>query len=210
MKRLVPFLALMILAVPAFAQQETLFGGEFSSGGFGGPVVKFTPIRGELGILVGGYGGWLINHQFMIGGGGYGLVNNVRASTEAEALYARPNRPLYVEFGYGGLMLEYIVEPSKLVHFNVQCLVGAGGVRYREDWYDDLFDDNPDYFHSRTNDAVFVAEPAVNVEVNMTTWMRVTAGASYRYVNGVGELGGLSNKDLSNFSGSLALKFGLF
>jgi hypothetical protein len=56
-----------------YAQQtETLFDGEVSHGGFGGPVVKFSEIAGSAGVWVGGRGGWIINlselHTISLGG----------------------------------------------------------------------------------------------------------------------------------------------
>lgn len=78
-------LGLLLFMMPMSAQEhETLFDAPVEHGGFGALVTKVTPIRGELGIMVGGYGGWLINHRFMIGAGGYGLSNNVRASAGVE------------------------------------------------------------------------------------------------------------------------------
>lgn len=212
MKRLSAILALSLFMFTSLAsaqEQETLFSSPVEHGGFGGVVSKLTPIRGEMAYMVGGYGGWLIDHRLMLGLGGYGLVTNVRATTQAEQAYSPFGEPLYVEFGYGGLMFEYILAPHKLVHVNAQVLIGAGGVNYREDWYDNMLDDNHARRYGRT-EALFVAEPAVNVELNLTEWMRLSAGASYRFVNGVDGLIGLENKDLSGASGQLALKFGAF
>ena len=195
----------------ALAQEhETLFGSDLDHGGFGGVVTKLTPIRGEAGVLVGGYGGWLIDHRLMLGLGGYGLSNQVRASADAEAIYAPADEPLYIEFGYGGFMIEYVIAPSRLLHVNVQALIGGGSVTYREDWHDDFLDDNPNTRRYGRREALFVAEPTVNAELNVTTWMRISAGVGYRFVTGVDELRGLENTDLSGLSGTLALKFGGF
>lgn len=214
MKRILVFLTLSFLALTLGAsaqeKQETLFGSPVEHGGFGGVVTKMTPIHGEMGLMVGGYGGWLINHQLMIGGGGYGLATDVRASADAELAYAPNGEPLYVDFGYGGLMIEYIIAPHRLVHINVQALIGAGGVSYREDWRNDVFGDDDGHYHHGPSEALFVAEPSVNVELNITEWMRLSAGAGYRYVTGVDGLRGLENKDLSGASGQIALKFGSF
>ena len=207
-------MALMMFAVITLSasaqEQETLFSSPIEHGGFGAAVAKMTPIRGEMALIVGGYGGWLINHQLMLGGGGYGLVSNIRASNDAEAAYSPYGEQLYVEFGYGGVMLEYIMAPSKLVHLNVQALIGGGAVTYRDDWFDGMYNDNYNSRHYGRTEALFVAEPAVNVELNVTEWFRVSAGASYRFVTGADELIGLENKDLSGPSGQLALKFGAF
>ncbi len=192
-------------------QQETLFDAPIDHGGYGAVVMKFTPVREEMAMMMGGYGGWLIDHQLMLGVGGYGLVTNVRASSVSEALYSRFNEPLYVNFAYGGFVTEFTVAPTKLVHGTVQLLVGAGGVEHRDDWYDNMLDDDgPAGRRYGPVDAVFVLEPSFNVEMNVTTWFRVAAGGSYRYVSGMDEIVGLDNKDLSGPSGSLTLKFGAF
>ncbi len=212
MRYLLFITALLLLTLSASAQkQENLFDSPIEHGGFGAFAGKIASIRGETGLLLGGYGGWLINHQFMIGGGGYGLVTNVRASTEAQIDYAPFGDPLYVQFGYGGVMLEYIFMPAKLVHFNVQVLVGGGSVSYQNNYYSNVVYAERGYGgHYGPYDAVFVAEPAVHVELNMTDWFRIVAGGSYRYVSGVSELTGIGNSDLSGVSGTIALKFGTF
>lgn len=209
MKHLTLFFVLALLAVPLQAQeQETLFSSPVEHGGFGGPVLKVSQIAGETGLLVGGYGGWLIGHRLMIGGGGYGLVTNIRAEAAAEDAYSPSGEKLYLEFGYGGVMLEYIIAPSKLLHFNVQTLIGAGSAGYREDWYDDSWDWHGNY--RDRHEIVFVLEPAVHAELNLTTWFRVAGGVSYRYVNGIDELIALENSDFGGLSGNIAFKFGAF
>ena len=32
-----------------------------------GPAIRFTQIDGDFGVLVGGRGGWIINHRFVLG-----------------------------------------------------------------------------------------------------------------------------------------------
>lgn len=212
MKRLLIVLFAFILTAPLTAQeQETLFGSNADHGGFGGVSLRMTSIQGTDALLVGGYGGWLIDHRLMLGAGGYGLVTDVRARPIAQELYSFYNEPLYLQFGYGGFILEYIIMPDKLIHFNVQALVGAGGVSYRENWFDGHNDDWMDDGHRHGGtDAVFVFEPAAHVEVNVTSWFRIAAGASYRYVSGLDELQGVENDDLRNVTGNMTFKFGAF
>jgi hypothetical protein len=179
----------------AVAQEETLISGDIESGGFGGPVVKLGSFNGETGVLVGGRGGWIINHSFIIGGGGYGLANDVKARTPG------PNGDRYLNFGYGGLELEYIWEPNRLTHYSVLMLIGAGGLSWR--------DDNVRMGITPENDDFFVLEPEVNFTVNVTTYFRISAGASYRLISGV-QSGASTNADLSGPSGVLTLRFGKF
>ena len=198
MKRVV--LGMILIAAPLFAQEETLISGKVEHGGFGGPVVKFTQMKDEFAMLVGGRGGWIINHTFVIGGGGYGLVSEI----EADAL-SFTGEPLYLAVGYGGLELEYIASSNKLVHFSVPVLIGAGGIDYIErDFEDHHFDDH--YFDG---DVFFIAEPGINMILNVTSFFRLGVGGSYRFVSGV-EIAPLENSDLSGPSAVVTLKFGKF
>ncbi len=211
MKHLSIFLLISLLTTPLFAQdQETLFGSDADHGGYGAVSLRLTSIQGTDALLVGGYGGWLIDHRLMLGAGGYGLVTDIRARPEAQQLYGWNNEPLYVNFGYGGFVMEYTLAPSSLVHITVQALIGGGGVQYREDWFDHDDEWNNDTRRHGSTDMVFVVEPTANVEVNLTPWFRVAAGASYRHVSGIDELQGIENDDLKGLTGNLTFKFGAF
>lgn len=207
MKILFSIITIIILtAIQVTAQEQTLLGsGEISNGGFGGPVIKYTSIKGETGILVGGRGGWIINHSFVIGGGGYGLVNNIKALMPVHIdQFGRLHTP-YINFGYGGVELEYIIQSDRLLHFSLYTLIGGGTISYR----DGLWGDNNSGEWDTPEDAFFVLEPQINVELNVVSFMRINAGAGYRFISGV-ELNNLDNGDFSGFSGGLTLKFGSF
>ncbi len=194
-----------IISCAAFAQEETLIGkGKITNGGFGGPVVKYTNIKGEPAVLVGGRGGWIINHTFIIGGGGYGLVNNINANNPFVNYYL--DVWPYINFGYGGLELEYIIQSDKLIHYSACTLIGGGGVSYRRSLTED---NNGDYGRNSPNDAFFVFEPSFNIELNIISFMRVNAGVSYRFISGA-NFDDLRNSDLAGPSAILTLKFGKF
>jgi hypothetical protein len=195
------------LTVFSFAQEETLLPGNIQHGGFGGPVVKFTTIKKEFGVLVGGYGGWLINHTFMIGGGGYGLANIIQPDASVIKNTSPWNKYIYpdegrIQFGYGGVILEYISNQSKLLHYNFNLLIGAGGVQYSRK-------DRNDYDEDSYADELFVLEPSIGAELNIASFFKLNLLAGYRYVNGV-SIAGLSNSDLSGPSINLSFKFGKF
>lgn len=96
---------------PVFAQEETILkGGIRESGGFGGPTLKIARVRGVSSVIIGGRGGWIINNQYVIGGGGYALVTDV----ELEKL--GPDTTRYLDFGYSGLEFEYVSQSDRLVH----------------------------------------------------------------------------------------------
>ena len=194
MKKII-FVLLIAFSLPAAAQEETLISGNIESGGFGGPVVKMTTINGENAILVGGRGGWIINHSFILGAGGYGLVTDVDAKV-TDSVHQ------FVEMGYGGIELEYIASSNDLVHLSVGVLVGGGGIGYKRE--------DSDAFNSPyKKNAFFVLEPNANVNLNVTRFFRIAAGISYRYVSGLKSVVS-TNNDLSGPSGVLTFKFGKF
>ena len=200
-------IALFIAATP-LAAEETLFSGNITNGGFGGPRIKYSSVGNSQGVFVGGRGGWIINHQFVIGGGGYGLATTIDAPSEAYDLPrfkdANIIDGLELAFGYGGLELEYIHAWERLIHLSVSALIGGGGVDYTEDNSEDTSQDT-----NGTGDSLFVFEPSVHAEINVTKWMRLNAGVSYLLVKGV-DLAGLSDSDLSGGGISMILKFGSF
>jgi hypothetical protein len=198
MKTLMLFLLIILVALPAFAQEQTLFSGKVEHGGYGGPVVKFSSVNGKLGVLVGGHGGWIINHTLVLGGGGYGLVNNVAANRLG------PLNEEYIDFGYGGFEAEWVMNSDKLVHFSVHALIGGGGVQYRNQGEDITY-------HNQNSDGFFVLEPGATLDLNVTTWMRFSVGASYRFVNGVDSNSDVtSDQDLTGPSAILMVRFGKF
>ena len=181
-----------------YSQEKTLVGsGTISHGGFGAPVIKYTQIYGEPSLLVGGRGGWIINHTFVLGGGGYGLVNEINSNINLIG------NPTYIHFGYGGLELEYIIASDQLVHYSVYSLIGAGGVslanNFDGDWEDGHYG----------SDAFFIFEPAINVELNIISFFRINAGVSYRLISGINYYE-FANSDFDGFSAVLAFKFGKF
>lgn len=194
MKKIALFLILLVTA-SAFAQETTLINGDIESGGFGGPILKVTNINGENAVMVGGRGGWIINHTFVLGGAGYGLVTDVKAKV-GESIHQ------YIEMGYGGLDIEYIASSNDLLHLSMELLVGGGGIGYKHE-------DNEDFDSSHKKNSFFVLEPSVNANLNITHSFRIAAGVSYRYVSGLKSVVS-TNSDLSGPSANLIFKFGIF
>ena len=52
--------------------------------------------------------------------------------------------------------------------------------------------------------------PEVGLELNVFSFFRIAATASYRWVNGVETLPTYTNDDLSSFGATLTLRFGGF
>ncbi|MCC6242986.1 MAG: hypothetical protein IT353_09100 [Gemmatimonadaceae bacterium] len=189
--------AALLLPATAAAQNETLLkGGRHDYGGFGGPIFRITSVAGETMALGGGGGAFLVDRRFAIGGAGYGGTQRVNArilGTETRG---------EMDFGYGGVTLEVITRPSKLVHATFGVLLGGGSLSV---WPDDLRprrDREPDETFS-------VVEPQLMAELNMTRWFRVGASVAYRAAFNA-EVSSLVNDKLSGISGGLVLRFGSF
>lgn len=186
---------LALAAVPSFGQERTLLSGPVTHGGFGGLPLMLGQVKGETAVLMGGWGYWLINHTLMIGGGGFGLINDLPVSQTA----AGEDR--YLNFGYGGMTLGLVLESDRLVHLTVHSLVGAGNVGYR---YHRL----PEEDEGSVSDLIFVIQPTLGVELNVHKYFRIEAGGSYRYVIDT-DLDDMTDDDLCGFSAMLTLKFGI-
>jgi len=202
MSRLTLFVMFVLIPIMIlFPQEETLFHGDIDHGGYGGPTIKYTQIGPDQShaILMGGQGGWIIDHTFIIGGGGYGLVNNVEADWLDMRTFVQ-SEPLYLYMGYGGLLLGFTRWSDDLIHYTIHTMIGGGGIDYR------LADE---FEEDSTSDGIFVIEPGACVEFNISSFFRIAVGATYRYVQGV-DLTMLDNSDLSAFTGHLEFKFGSF
>ncbi|MDX1636650.1 MAG: hypothetical protein R3281_01690 [Balneolaceae bacterium] len=178
---------------------QTLLGGAESQGGFGAPMVKVSGVAGEPAVWVGGRGSWLINikngHSISIGGGGYGLATRHEAP---DADFGAPGEEHYADIGYGGFELEYYNRSNRLVHYTISTMIGGGKLN--------TMDEN-DNQYSDDRDSFFVFEPAVNLELNLTSYARVSLGISYRFTNGIG-YAGFDDADFSGPAGTVTLKFG--
>ena len=229
MRILLTTLMLLSISVLASAQgsvsTETLLQGDVDSGFLFAPDFKFTDVNGDFASLVGGYGGFVIDKKFLIGGGVYTLANGSGAD----------------EMTYGGGVFEYFINQGSLVNISVRGLVGGGsasldsgfpsfdrdsgrggfpndvpgfrgsgfrvnvpgfvneiGRRFSDDF------DVEDIFATETS--FFVAEPEVNVILNISETFRFSVGGGYRFIGGAGRL----QNRLDGFAANVALKMSFF
>ncbi|MDM7925220.1 MAG: hypothetical protein QUS35_04290 [bacterium] len=202
MRQIVPVLLVLCVAGSASGrEEETLLSGPVTSGGFGGPVVKMTRMHDSFGVLIGGRGGWIINHTLSLGGGGYGLVSRIRVPEGVSGL-----RDPVLRVGYGGFEVGYTPRSDRLIHPALSLLIGGGSAGTRESWEEDLDDDWED---DPSLDSFFILEPGAAVELNLTRFMRVDAGVSCRFVSGL-ERDGLAESAIGGPSAVLTFKFGSF
>ncbi|MCL6267067.1 hypothetical protein [Flagellimonas myxillae] len=107
---------------------------------------------------------------------------------------------------YGGLHLEPILFSENLVNLSFPILIGAGGVGYFGNNFDDPIDDNID---EDEIDAIFVLEPGMSLLFNVSRYVQLEAGVKYRFSNKLDlDLNPLDR--INGFSGGIGVKIGVF
>lgn len=212
MKRQVQLIAVAVIlsGISAAAQKtgeiQTIFknsNGKQSVTGYGAITNKLTTLRGKFTNISGVYGGVYLNHKFLLGIEVAAVTSNLRVPVEYRV---DPDRRLSYEYGQVGLRTEYVINSGRPIHF-VATLFGGAGFTVQYERYgnhigaDGLYNNKPDWF--------VVAEPGVQVEVNLFKWMRFSPGISYRKSFG-SDRPGMKDKDISNLSYNATLKFGRF
>ncbi|UTW62138.1 hypothetical protein KFE98_19350 [bacterium SCSIO 12741] len=181
-----------------------------SHGGFGATTVNFALLNGQPALFAGARGGWLINHNFSIGMGGYALANRV------DFAGVREDEAVSLKMGYGGLVFERILFPESKVHLSFPLLIGGGWAGYvPEDefafWKDNDVEDwdefEEDYLYSSSG--FLIIEPGVEVEFNVFKACRLALNAKYSILGGL-ELENTASHTLDGLQGGMTLKFGSF
>lgn len=201
-------LAAGMLNVAAQRSQEpiqTLLGDSPSLGvflGFGGKMSTFNK---QEGLMLGGELNMVLGRGMNIGFHGYGLVTETNSDNFDEF-----GKQLYYNIGYGGLTLEPVFFSERAVHFTVPVLLGGGGIGESRYPLVDADNQNSDEFPGfYRSDFFFYAEPGLNIELNLVEYVRIYAGASYRFVYDV-DLPNLSDSDMTGFGVNMGLRVGIF
>ena len=193
----VTFVINMFLSTGAAAQQQdstqTLFKSELRVSELWVPEVKINSIQGDIGTLIGFYGGALINRSFLAGIAGGVNLGHPR-----------------VNYGYFGGIGQYIITPAKLVHCSGQLVIAYGTTKDYENPKSGLLDN----FWNISGAGFFMLEPGMNLELNLSKKLTLVAGVSYRFVSALNEndenvsITHVTNQDLSGLNFNLGLKFG--
>jgi hypothetical protein len=191
---------------PAAATGNPEFRTITGSGHSLGFVIGFGPgysrIAGSDAFEIGGEIGMIANHGLTIGFAGRGFFTEPYTRMTGSAVsynYAG---------GYGGLLVEPSFFPGYPVHFSVPILLGGGGIAentltnfYYPYDYTDVYVDHAEAF--------FVAEPGLELEMNVARWFRIGIRGSYRFTSRV-DPKVFTSAPLNGFTGGFSLKFGKF
>jgi len=202
MKKITVFGLILVLAVQLLAQEReyrTLVDfNEVRISGMASPFMQFTMVDGEFAHMMGG-GGAILLGDFWFGGYGLGLTNRIQVDLSRD-----PNRYLpgdYLSVSHGGFWLGYSLFGDKPIHVAISTLIGWGQVGVGQE-----------YSYNIYQDGMFVVCPTVEVELNLTQFFRLGAGASYNLFTLVdpANIHGYRSSDFSAPGGFLSFKFGWF
>jgi len=188
---------LMFFSAGISAQEQdstqTLFKSTVKVSELWTPEVKINSIQGDIGTLIGFYGGVLLNRTVLLGISGGVNLSHPR-----------------VNYGYFGGIGQFIYKPANLLHPSVQLMLAYGSTKDYENPKSGLLDN----FWNISGAHFFVMEPGINLELNLSTRLILVAGVCYRYVTGLNEndenvsITHVTNKDLSGLNFNIGLKFG--
>jgi hypothetical protein len=188
-------------------QIQTIFRHTDPVGWWVGPEFSYTMIEEKNAFTGGISGGIIINHNFSIGLSGSGIMTSNSLSFSG----INDTAKVYLYDGWGGLKLEYRLNPMNPVNVAFPLLIGGGGAAYStwgpNDWHNSNYQDP--YNDAYAWDSYFVIEPGVVIGINLLKFMRLDTGVSYRYTSGL-KLPKSDKAIMNGFSANLSLKFGKF
>jgi hypothetical protein len=166
-------------------QAQTMVRGESDNGGYGAAVFKGSAVNDQFAGFFGLRGGYLLDHVFSLGAGAYLMGGGVDVDLQGGGTGS-------LDLWYGGAEIEFIGIWNQLYHITFLVLVGGGAMEL-----------------DGVSDGIWATEPALNLEINVATWLRIDFGGGYRFIWDV-DTPGLTNGDASQFFGQLVMKFGTF
>ncbi len=230
MKKSVLVLVAIFLTINVFSQDEktvkdtlvkkyqkdemrTIAGGTHAAGGYLDFSVRYCDFQGRPGFESGGKLGFIMNHAFTLGVGGYFFGNETKFDPILGDDYG-------LRGGYGGLFMEQIIFPKSAVHLTIPVFFGVGGAAYMNDNQYNSYGNHWDNENINTNVAdgcaFVIVKPGIELELNMMQYFRIDLGVYYNYTSNfdlTDEATGKSltqKKPIDGLSAGLTLKFGFF
>ena len=148
-------------------EMKTLLGHDRGGGGYCSFSTGYTNINDLDAVMFGGRFSWMASHSLGIGMGATGFMNEYHYE-------AAIDKDVFLTGGYGGLYIEPVLFPRLPVHLSFPVLLGIGGISFIS--VDNEFNEN----FLEDSKAFLLIEPAAEVELNLTRFLRLAVGASYR------------------------------
>lgn len=195
------FIAAAISSTNLFSQSndepKTLFGNNQkidakNIGFFVAPAFGITSFDQSTTALFHARGGISLKNRFAFGG--YYAVSMNQINPRSETI---PN--IYMDYWSAGGFVEYTAWSNKLAHLTLPIFFGAGEVEMDNEFGEVELGES----------TFFQVEPAAMLELNLSKYIRLNAGAGYRLVSKM-NYRNFNQDDISGLTGYLGLKIGLF
>ncbi len=161
---------------------------------------QFTEFDDNLSFMIGAGGGKIFNHNFLLGGGGYGTFKGIAVKEKNHPpLNLNDKISHNLHFGYGGFWTGYMHNWHKTFHLTPSMFWAMGAISIRRN----------DTEKSVADDLVYILQPMLELEINLTEFVRISFVPSYRFVFAV-DMNGYKNKNFSGIGGIFFIKFGAF
>jgi hypothetical protein len=175
------------------SEMKTLLSESARISAFGSINGGISPFNHTYVSYIGGDGALVVNNFFF---GGYGSRNVEFQPVDIEDDYYTDKK---MGFSQGGIITGVSLRSKKLLQFAIFGQLGWGHLSLR---------DNVDK-KILTRDRVNIFTPTFQVKLNLTSFVQLCAGVSYRFLIGV-DLPQLDNKDFQGICGSMSIRFGWF
>lgn len=199
------FLVLVFCPIICFSGKDrTLLPERFTSGYYAGPTFSVTNFADQVGLFVGGKGGWIVNRKFVVGASAALLVNTIDFNLEVPTQTSLVDTTLVASLYYGGAELGYLRSPENLFHYSLWLQIGVGLIGFK-DYQCASCGEQSDL----DRDLFFIVEPRIDLNLNLTKMARVSLGMGWRYAYDL-ELRSVSNEDFCGPIGLLAVRVGRY
>ncbi|MBN2893412.1 MAG: hypothetical protein JXL97_16180 [Bacteroidales bacterium] len=206
MQKTTTLILLLLLNVSIFAQQDsakhikTILKEKKGNTFLVAQKFQITEFAGEMSLMIGAGGGKIFNHKFLLGGGGYGTMKGVSVENKFyPSLNLEQNISHSLHFGYGGFWTGYMPNWNKTFHIVPSMFWAAGAISINRN----------DTEETVASNFVYILQPMIEFELNVTEFVRVAIVPEYRFVGNV-NLGDYKSLDFSGFGAILFIKFGAF
>ncbi|MEI6123318.1 MAG: hypothetical protein WCQ95_06785 [Bacteroidota bacterium] len=152
--------------------------------GFGGILSETSILNKGLSESVGAGGALTITDYFFIGG--YGLTLTSSHYIDDLVIHSIPDsmffygKKLRTNFSHAGIWTGAMFFPKKRFHFGVSTKLGWGNIHLEKT--DVAYINNVNFLLDYTNNKVFVITPELELDVNITSWLKFNLGVGYRFV----------------------------
>jgi len=160
--------------------------------GFGGLISETFILKKQFSEALGAGGALMINNCFFLGGYGLTTVSNHTIKDliipDEFLLNDQPlyyyGKPLRINYGHAGIWMGGVFFPGKRVHLGISSRFGWGNI-HLTDSVNNSYIDHVDYRLEFTNDKIFVISPRLELEINITSWLKTNIGFGYNFVTGI-------------------------